>query len=532
MSNSKPSSKGANSKTVRSAAEEFSLEESPFSIGQLIRGTYKYRFPLQLVSIVTVSLYLLFCLIAVLKYPPLKISSVPFHLNFKGAEEGLYPNGLTFSSEEIIADLVLAEVHKRNSLEKHGLSLNALLSSVFIVKDNPQLALLDAEFQGDLKTLRLDATERQQLRELYFSKRAQLKSSAFSLSLSLPLGISSLPDKLVEKVLVDILNSWADFADQQKGVMQYSEALSADNFLPKDLLLSEEYLIQADILRSKLLKAMENLELISRIPGSQLIRVGKKKVSLIELKEGLHDLLTVKIEPLVHWLSETNIVRSPTNVKAYMMARLQNSIGKKEQIAVNKAVILDSIQRYAREITQTRGLEKYSTKNGTGEGSTDILMPQIGATFLDRILAMSKSHEKDPFFKDLIEQYMDLGVEHALVISSANHYTQMGKITKGLVKRKVSRGKEERAGQVISSVFKEFRAILDSQELLEARLSNANLNPRVELYTVTGPILISEIRSVSYSYLAIIGLVGFLGTFFLTSLSCFFHSLLIQTRKI
>ena len=217
---------------------------------------------------------------------------------------------------------------------------------------------------------------------------------------------------------------------------------------PKDLLLSEEYLIQADILRSKLLKALENLELISRIPGSQLMRVGKKKVSLIELEEGLYDLLTVKIEPLFHWLSITNIIKSPANVNAYMAARLQSSIRAREKTAVNKAVILDSIQRYAREISQTRGLEENSIKNGTGAGSTDILMPQIGATFLDRILEMSNSHEKDPFFKNLIEQYMDLGMEHALLISSAKHYTEMRKITKGLFKRKVSREQEEHAGQV------------------------------------------------------------------------------------
>lgn len=65
------------------------------------------------------------------------VTSEKMKLNFKGAELGQYPNGTKFTPTDVISSKVLTAVYSRNMLSKHGVSLEAFLSSINVYAWDP-----------------------------------------------------------------------------------------------------------------------------------------------------------------------------------------------------------------------------------------------------------------------------------------------------------------------------------------------------------------------------------------------------------
>ena len=80
--------------------------------------------------------------------------------------------------------------------------------------------------------------------------------------------LKSLPRDLMEKVLMDALNTWARQADERKGATRYNVAVLSANVLQKDVLEREDYLVAIDILRSKAYRVLETISEIDKLPGA------------------------------------------------------------------------------------------------------------------------------------------------------------------------------------------------------------------------------------------------------------------------
>ena len=157
----------------------------------------------------------------------------------------------------------------------------------------------------------MSAVDRLRLEDDYRAKRQTLKAADYTLNFVREQGVIKIPTTLVSKILTEILANWADYADKTKGALKYRIPTYSKNFIRKETLKSEDYVVAIDLLRSRFYKVLENVNSTAGIPGAQLVRVGPDRFSLAEVRAILLDTLQLKVEPLLMTLQSTGVSKNP-----------------------------------------------------------------------------------------------------------------------------------------------------------------------------------------------------------------------------
>ena len=100
-------------------------------------------------------------------------ATLGFRPVFDGADTGRYPNGLAFSSADITASSVVAQVFTKNSLQTYC-PIDAFRAGLVVQEASFALQLLSAEYQARLSDTRLTAVDRQRLQDEFAARRTAL----------------------------------------------------------------------------------------------------------------------------------------------------------------------------------------------------------------------------------------------------------------------------------------------------------------------------------------------------------------------
>ena len=103
--------------------------------------------------------------------------------------------------------------------------------------------------------------------------------------------------------------------------MRYNIPVLSRNALQKDFLASEDYIISADILRTKIERILKSVVAMAEIPGASAVRMNEQ-VGLADLRANLEDLNRFKVEPLISLIRESGLSRNPTRIGQYFEGRL------------------------------------------------------------------------------------------------------------------------------------------------------------------------------------------------------------------
>jgi hypothetical protein len=174
------------------------------------------------------------------RYGELKIS-----LTFPGAQNGLYPNNLPFSPEDILSADILKQVYDKYRV-RDFIPFEEFRDSFSIRQNGTALQQLRDSFQNRLQDPKLLGTERQRLEEEFKLQRASMPSTEYTLIWLQPNRM--IPAELQAKVLEDIPKIWSQETIENKKVLQFpvplpnpstpfdSEYASANPFGAYDLL--------------------------------------------------------------------------------------------------------------------------------------------------------------------------------------------------------------------------------------------------------------------------------------------------------
>ena len=176
--------------------------------------------------------------------PSQRVATLPFMIQFDGAAKGEYPNGMKFSTADIITSPILNQVYQANQLKKI-LPFADFKNAIFISQTNKELEMLDEAYKAKLADRKLSAVDRQRIEAEYRQKRKSLHNQQYTLNFSLKEGMVSMPEKQISKVMADILATWAVEADQRKGAFKYRIPVYSRNIIQKGMLESEDYIISS-----------------------------------------------------------------------------------------------------------------------------------------------------------------------------------------------------------------------------------------------------------------------------------------------
>ena len=494
-------------------------EEDTISVADAIRKLYSYRLILAGVTIGVTVLFLLLSLILFFFTPVQVVVTVGFHLDFDGVDRGEYPNQMKFSVQDIVSVPVLTEVYEVHGLEQF-LSLQEFFDSVFVLEESASAQLLDKEYHSKLSDLKMSAVDRLRLEDEYRAKRQTLKAADYTLNFVREQGVIKIPTTLVSKILTEILANWADYADKTKGALKYRIPTYSKNFIRKETLKSEDYVVAIDLLRSRFYKVLENVNSTAGIPGAQLVRVGPDRFSLAEVRAILLDTLQLKVEPLLMTLQSTGVSKNPQAAFNYYESRLYNLELNREDANRRIQTLREALDHYLEGTIQE---EQGGPRKGF-DPSTPALIPQFSASFLDRLLDMSTESNDQGFRQDLTERIVRIGMEKVSYEKEAAYYTNMVKI--GLRTRKKVEGGIEGIETTVDNIVAELVTALELLELIHEELSANNLNPRTALYAIKDSPRISSERSISLKSLVVYGVLGVLAALFLAILTCAVHGVL------
>ena len=500
------------------------MDEDEFSLGPLIRTLWNYR----RVIVASVSALLIgFMIWAMGTYvfqPAERQAGLEFRLIFEGADVGEYPNGLPFSSAEIIGAQVLTEVFEADALERYT-TYERFKNGIFILEASREAELLGFEYQSKLADTRLTSVERARLEEEFDQKREALRVPQYVLSFMSQTGVTSIPDALMGKVLSDILAVWAEQATTRKGVLVYQVGMYTKNLLLNDFLEADDYIIRMDVLRGKVKRFISNLIALEALPGARVIRVGETRISLTEIRANLEDLVSYRLEPLTGYIWANSISRDLERLKPYLENR-QFQITLELGEAEGRGKVLEEALR-----GYIAGAGPSALGFGVGDGGGPITggpmtapIPLIGDSFLDRIIEWGA--EDVEYRQNLTNEIIKQRHQTVALERETAYYERMNEsmlralgFSEEASETEALRAVENRFAEIYDAVLQG----LEQSNAIYSELSAKNLNPRTNLFTTTSPFSWTTQRTFTLSTLGLYGLLTLTVGLIVVPLACLTH---------
>ena len=466
----------------------------------------------------------LFALAAVvlrLVTPPVRLASVEIRTTFDGVERGTYPNGVPFSAEEFVAEPVLREVYKQRGLERVG-EFDRFRTAFSVSSENPELARLDREALARFADVRLGMVERAKAEDDYRRSRASLMAqSKYVVTWRDPDGLGRLSDAELVETLGAVLQTWQRQVREVKRATQYNVPVLSQNVLDADLLLSEDYLVAADLLRAKIDRSVAMVDRLVRLPGAGTIRGGKRQLSLEELKARLQDLQRFEVTPLIVLAQSNALARDPVRLRAFLASRRQQARYEMLEASARVATLYNALVDYSGTSSQARHAESGSApapdarvpfagrRAEPGGAADDVtaIIPQFGDTFFTR-LAETASKSSDVTYRQKFtdrivqerERLTDLRREEA-------YYQDLERAIAGRT-GKPSPGAQREFDQRFARALAMLREDLDDVGAVYVELSKRNLDPLPALYVVTKEAVVRTESVLVMSRLVKLALLG------------------------
>lgn len=523
-------------KTVSHPPEGEAYEQSTISLSRFFHTLQRYERVILLALAAIMLLYAIVALAAYVLAPAQAVTSLPFRLDFDGADQGRYPNNLKFSTNEIVAEPNLLRVYKQNDIERF-LPFRDFKDAVFIQDSSKELERLNREFESRLSDPRLTAVDRERIEREYQLRRESLRHADYSLNLLSSGRLKNIPAPLREKVLSDMLLVWAEVADREKGALKYRAPLLTTNVVGPDVLHSSDLIIGLDILRARIARILWNIDQLAKIPGADVVRVGPQHISLYEIRVNLEDIRRFRVEPLIATIYDRGLIRDPKAAADYYDAQLRALQRELAEAKARVDTMQQSMMLYMGNRTTTLATagpqssqpRTNDQSNPANPATTPEIVPQLSDSFLDKVVRMVADTQDVKYRQDLLDDINRVTSEQLLPIEKEEtYYAEVGSSMPHLATmapmNSAAHADEVRDVEArVQSAYHDVVEAVKQVSMLYESLSK-NLNPPTELFTRTGPVTTATSHSVSLAKLFIIGVLVFLMSIPLVIVGCLIHA--------
>jgi hypothetical protein len=517
---------------LRGEAEPAVAPDEPdgdISLSLYFETLWRYRRVI-LASIVLVSVLFAIAMLAFrLRTPVERVAALQFRLLFDGAAQNRYPNGTPFSPSDIVGAPVVADVFAANDLKRFG-TYEYFKQILYVQQASLAQSALASEFQAKLADVKLTPVERAKIEEEFKNKREALIDPVFSLSMRRSERFLEIPAGLAQKVLSDILETWGQQADLRKGALRYQVPILSSKSLARENVASDDYLITADLLRSRAVRIVRTIDELEKLPGALTMRTAKDHFSLPEIRATLEDSIRFDIEPLLGIIRSQGITKNAQQLAMYASnAAFQIRLDKEEVEGRARA-----LQAGLREYTAAPGAQTGSapaadaTASRSSRVETQTVMPQLSESFIDQLQQMFVRSSKDEieYRRNLTNQMIEEGKRATTFDRDLAYYEDLARSVKGIGAK--SSGSPELIKLIDDRTSKAFDLISKATDQLSqfyTELSAQNLGSAASLYVITGPFAQTDEGSLSIRTLGLLFALTLLVTLLVVPAGCLMHGL-------
>lgn len=501
------------------AQDEISLE-------RIFATLWSYRKVIETGIAIAMGVYVVLALAGFMLLPRERLATVGFRLVFDGVDESKYPNKLNFATSDIISTPVLTEVFAKDDLARYMKTFETFKNSIFVRDANHDLELLDLEYSSRLSDQKLAPVDRARMEAEYKDKRKAMAAPYYTLNLRRNEWITTMPSSITEKTLKDTLATWALQADQRKGALKYNIPLYTRASVPLDLVEHEDFLIAADVLRSRTLGMLETVSQIMNLPGAAALRVGEEHLSLGEIRAGLNDTLRFRLQPLIATITQEGATTDAKRLRVYVENQLAQATERQAEAQRRVDTLRQSLATYIGDKTfATQGaLAAQSSRPPSGEQN---VIPQVSDSFLDRIMDLSRQGADMKYRQEMVQKIIDEGMTASAVGRDVPYYQD-------LLRRVPSASSSTGATEIRAAtkvVYDQITKAIDQVNTFYAELSAQNLNAQSAMFTISEPFSDYSQRSLQPSAILMYGMLTFLLALFLVPLGCLLHHATVGRKR-
>jgi hypothetical protein len=500
----------------------------PMTAARVIRVLRSYLPAIALATLAVTLGYAILATVAYLTAPSQKVMSQPFRLDFRGASEGQYPNGVKFSPADIVSAPILLRVYRENQLEKF-IAFPVFSRSLFVLEYNAAYQRLASEYQVRLADPKLSPVDRDRLASEFEAKRASLAKNEYALHFLRSRQTADIPDRVVRHILVDILNKWAHRAVHEQHVLLYRVAVLSPQVVDPTPLEQNDVVAAIHVLRAKVARVLSGLADLSKLPGAELARAGSDRMSLAEIRLRLEDINRFRLEPLVPLLRTTG-VENPAASRQFLESQLALDRRQLDALRTHVEAIRQTLAAYAMApaaLADATREPQTTTKPPADATQGQNVVPQISDTFIDRIVALANNTADLEYRQELAN---DLRTAAEAVAPAAQAVAYDEEMLRLLATATVASPSDRAAIRAqIESTRSEVRNLIQQVNTLHRTLSE-NVNPPTELFSLVGVPITTADRGVDVTRLLAYGLLAILGTIVLAALLSLLHNFVVEQQ--
>ena len=292
---------------------------------------------------------------------------------------------------------------------------------------------------------------------------------------------------------------------------------------------AEDYITGIDILRAQVRRVIANIDEIATLPGAAVIRLDDGRTSLAEIRVNLEDVLRFQIQPLVGMIRMTGLSRDPASLGRYIDDQFFQVSLQRGEAEKRVAAVQESLRAY---MLQEGVVAVPEASSGSGElipavaPGDEAMMPQLGESFLDRLLEMSTMNSDVGYRQQLTDRIIRESVAVAALEREQAYYEDLSRSVADLGSRSPDAGRESELTIIkarFQGAFDQVVTAVDEVNAIYDELSTQNLNPTTLLYTVTAPFTMRTQRALSLRTVGLYGILVFMLSLVLVPLGCLLH---------
>jgi len=499
--------------------------ETPLSVSHVVHVLRAYAPAIVLATLAVAVASFIITLLLYLTAPAQRITTQAFRLDFKGAAIGEYPNGLKFSSAEIVSGPILLRVWTDNDLKRFT-DYNSFSRSIFVLEANAEYEKLAADYRTRLADIKLSPIDRERLQRDWEAKSAALKKNEYSLNYLRTEKTSRIPESVVRKVLTDILAAWASFAIRDQHVLSYRMAVLSPNLLAASDAEDGDFIIALQVLREKMFRVSNNVRALAELPGAELVRTPKDQISLEEIRVRLEEITRYKIEPLTSLVRSNGLIQNPAATLRYLESQLAYDQRSLQWTQEQAKAIRDSLAVYS--MSDHSALPDSSavaagSPNATDKSGRSSESVVMNDSFIDRVVSMVNQSGDMQYRQKQVDDYETAARAIIPAQLAVEYDKQVIDFVRGATPGQAAGANADRVRAEIGATQAEVRKLVQQVNEIYEQVSR-NLNPSTELYALTAPPSVHAERTRSLANLLLYDLVAILATIPVAAIIALLHA--------
>lgn len=386
-------------------------DNDEIDLAELFSKLWKERLVVVLAVLVCGLVGIGYFLITWMQQPTVNTATVELRFNFPSIQNGTYPNGQSFSLNDLVAPAILNQVYDKHQLDQYSVSRSEFNEAIQIAPYATNRAFIEKKFKDSLGSKGLTAAEIDELNKNYAEAldAANLRFAEITFTLNSSLAI---PRSVMTTVLASIPSAWTQESIESYGVLDI--ALANLGQLDRGLIDNYEYMVAAQYLEDYLNYVTTSAEALLEDEVGRLIIDPETQLSVDDVIEELNNLQEFHISVLQRSFAVSPVVRDKQEAVFYL--KNQIIVGEERLDQLNrKASVVD------RAYEQILRADRASAVPSLPQDSERLGYPtQYGDEFLTRLMSIGDELSESKFKQSLLDRSVELKLSAEEIITRTN----------------------------------------------------------------------------------------------------------------